>query len=239
VLPPTLHVEQPIPQARFAESPFYVNSEARPWIEGRPGRPRRAGVSAFGFGGTNFHAVLEEYIPGLHRSDREARSFASADVPRAAVTTPVAEGVEQTGPATAKASMRGALVLGGRDEADLVDQLQQVLSRAASGAVPPSGAPDPALADAAVRVAIDYADAADLATKAGKAVKAFATGTPALWKMLRAQGVFVGRGPAPKVAFLYTGQGSQYVNMLQDLRGHDPVVEETFAEADRVLTPLL
>ncbi len=37
---------------------------------------------------------------------------------------------------------------------------------------------------------------------------------PALFRMLRQQGVFVGRGAAPKVAFLYTGQGSQYVNML-------------------------
>ena len=39
-----------------------------------------------------------------------------------------------------------------------------------------------------------------------------------MWRMLRSQGVFVGRGPAPKVAFLYTGQGSQYANMLRSLR---------------------
>ncbi len=83
------------------------------------------------------------------------------------------------------------------------------------------------------------ADAVDLATKAAKAVKAFRSGTAAMWKMLRAQGVFVGRGPAPKVAFLYTGQGSQYVNMLKDLRANVPVVAETFAEADRIMTPLL
>ncbi|MGH3331696.1 MAG: acyltransferase domain-containing protein, partial [Nocardioidaceae bacterium] len=35
------------------------------------------------------------------------------------------------------------------------------------------------------------------------------------------------------------GQGSQYVNMLTDLRAHVPVVAETFAEADRIMTPLL
>ncbi len=51
--------------------------------------------------------------------------------------------------------------------------------------------------------------------------------------------MFVGRGPAPKVALLYTGQGSQYVNMLQALRDREPVVAETFAEADRIMTPLL
>ena len=42
---------------------------------------------------------------------------------------------------------------------------------------------------------------------------------------------------AGKVAFLYTGQGSQYVNMLADLRSAEPVVAATFDEADEVMTP--
>ncbi len=90
-----------------------------------------------------------------------------------------------------------------------------------------------------MRVAIDFADAADLATKLDKTVTALTTDNPAVFRMLRQQGVFVGRGPAPKVAFLYTGQGSQYVNMLQDLRALEPIVADTFAEADAVMTPLL
>src|SRR5205085_6571573 len=61
VLPPTLGVTQPNPKARFGEGPLYVNSETRPWVHGDPDQPRRAGVSAFGFGGTNFHVVVEEY----------------------------------------------------------------------------------------------------------------------------------------------------------------------------------
>jgi malonyl CoA-acyl carrier protein transacylase len=51
--------------------------------------------------------------------------------------------------------------------------------------------------------------------------------------------VFLGRGRPGKVAFLYTGQGSQYVNMLKDLRAQEPVVADTFAQADRVMTPML
>ncbi|HEY0166527.1 MAG TPA: beta-ketoacyl synthase N-terminal-like domain-containing protein, partial [Jatrophihabitans sp.] len=61
VLPPTLNVTQPSSAADFGSSAFYVNSVARPWILD-PDRPRRrAAVSAFGFGGTNFHCVLEEH----------------------------------------------------------------------------------------------------------------------------------------------------------------------------------
>src|SRR6266508_4049755 len=48
-----------------------------------------------------------------------------------------------------------------------------------------------------------------------------------------------GRGAAPKVAFLHTGQGSQYVNMLRPLRDREPIVADAFAEADRIMTPLL
>ncbi|MEZ5249230.1 MAG: acyltransferase domain-containing protein [Ilumatobacteraceae bacterium] len=91
----------------------------------------------------------------------------------------------------------------------------------------------------AVRLAVDFADAADLGAKLDKVVKAFASGNPAMFRLLRQQGVFVGRGAAPKVAFLYTGQGSQYVNMLEALRRDEPIVADTFDEADRVMTPLL
>ena len=61
VLPPTLGVDNPIEILRRPDTPFYVNTETRPWNPSAPESPRRAGVSAFGFGGTNFHVVLEEY----------------------------------------------------------------------------------------------------------------------------------------------------------------------------------
>ncbi|HZN57822.1 MAG TPA: beta-ketoacyl synthase N-terminal-like domain-containing protein, partial [Planctomycetota bacterium] len=59
VLPPTIKVEQPLDVLQSGRAPFYVNTEKRPWLP-RPGHPRRAAVSAFGFGGSNFHCVLEE-----------------------------------------------------------------------------------------------------------------------------------------------------------------------------------
>ncbi|MEJ0094335.1 MAG: amino acid adenylation domain-containing protein [Methylocella sp.] len=57
-LPPTLFFETPNPHIAFDGGPFYVNTQWRDWLRGD--EPRRAGVSAFGVGGTNAHVVLEE-----------------------------------------------------------------------------------------------------------------------------------------------------------------------------------
>ncbi|MCU7729478.1 SDR family NAD(P)-dependent oxidoreductase [Actinoplanes sp. KI2] len=227
VLPPSLHFERPNPNVDWNSVPFRVNTELREW-PAPPGRVRYAGVSAFGFGGTNFHAVLEEYVPGRHRQPEAARSFAGETLPRS----------EPVGTAP-RPPLRGAAVVGGRDETEVAGRLEELRSAAAAGRAPAPAAPDPALADAAIRVAIDYADAGDLATKAGKALQALRGNSEPMWRMLRAQGVFLGRGKPGKVAFLYTGQGSQYVNMLAGLRRSEPIVAGAFAEADAVMTPLL
>ena len=60
VLPPTLKATEPDPNLNIHNSLLYLNTESRPWFSNHE-NPRRAGVSAFGFGGSNFHAVLEEY----------------------------------------------------------------------------------------------------------------------------------------------------------------------------------
>jgi acyl transferase domain-containing protein/NAD(P)-dependent dehydrogenase (short-subunit alcohol dehydrogenase family)/acyl carrier protein len=69
VLPPTIKVDQPVGSLSQGRSPFYINTEKRPWL-GRPHHPRRAAVSSFGFGGSNFHCVLEEY-----RQEKESISW--------------------------------------------------------------------------------------------------------------------------------------------------------------------
>ncbi len=61
VLPPTINVTQPHSKLKIEDSPFYLNTEPRPWIRHQERGPRRASVSSFGFGGTNYHVVLEEY----------------------------------------------------------------------------------------------------------------------------------------------------------------------------------
>ncbi|MFJ8944412.1 SDR family oxidoreductase [Streptomyces sp. NPDC102395] len=63
VRPPTLHVETPNAAWDADSSPFVFHTEARPWAV--PAAERLAGVSAFGFGGTNFHVVLAAHGDGV------------------------------------------------------------------------------------------------------------------------------------------------------------------------------
>ena len=241
VLPPSVHFEHPNPDIDFAHSPLYVNTNLKPWTVPADGT-RRAGVSAFGFGGTNFHAVLEEYIPNKLNGNGK-RSLAASETPRVAGNGECLDlkndsRTTHTEP-TYKAPLRGALVIGATSETALAERLRVIQKDAEAGRKPALTPPAESDLRAPERLAIDYAEAADLAEKSAKALRALAANQGATWKALRAQGIFRGHGPAPKVAFLYTGQGSQYVNMLQGLRAAESIVAETFAEADRVMAPLL
>jgi len=60
-LPPTINVEEPNPAMDIKNSSFYINNNVRPWLKKNSEHVRRAGSSAFGFGGTNFHVLLEEH----------------------------------------------------------------------------------------------------------------------------------------------------------------------------------
>jgi acyl transferase domain-containing protein/NADP-dependent 3-hydroxy acid dehydrogenase YdfG len=70
-LPATLHVKTVNPKIQLDGTPFQILTEAKPWPSAArsnfPGKPRRAGISSFGFGGVNAHLILEEF----HKSPSE------------------------------------------------------------------------------------------------------------------------------------------------------------------------
>jgi malonyl CoA-acyl carrier protein transacylase len=226
VLPPSLNFHKPNPGVDFNTSPFAVNTQLRPW-EMKNGNPRRAGVSAFGFGGTNFHAVLEEYIPGKITSEQKT-TISMAE------TSPETRSSQDL-----KTPLRGAFVKGAGSLNELVSKLEAFLPKVEGGWSPEKKAPAKADLQAAFRLAIDYGDASELAEKITRAIKGIKAGKPGVWKPLNAKGIFLGQGPAPKIAFTFTGQGSQYVNMLRELKETEPIIADTFREADEVMTPLL
>ena len=227
VLPPSLNFWRPNPNIDWATSPFFVNTELREWTTPACGI-RRAGVSAFGFGGTNFHVVLDEYVPGTPNGRRQTAVSVNKPQPKTAKES-----------ATSKAPLRGALVVGANSAPELGARLRSIESAARNGEAPAISAPAEDDLRASERVALDYDNAVDLEAKAGLALKGLAHENPATWSALRGRGVYRGRGPAPEVAFVYTGQGSQYLNMLAGLRASEPVVANAFDEADAVTARLL
>ena len=215
VLPPTIGVERPNKRADFARTPFYVNSEARPWIARPDGTPRRAGVSAFGFGGTNFHVVMEEYRGAFRPTD---------------------DALERDWPSELFIWTAG-------DRAGLVSALAPV-DRALSQPSPPRLADLAATtcavarkcAHAGVRLAIVAQSDDDLRTKLAAARAGL--DDPKCSEMADPTGVFFSERPLARqgrIAFLYPGQGSQYPDMGRDLALHFPEARLSFEQTDAVL----
>jgi len=203
VLPPTL-CEEPDPALELERTPFYLNTETRPWIHGGP-HPRRAGVNAFGFGGINAHVILEEY-----RRPQRARGPSLLAVP----------GREEL------------VALSAESAPALIETLERLAARLRQNA-PPSLAEVAKAAAAQAhggshRLALVCESEADLLTKLDQALaKLKAAASPAPFKTR--SGIYYGHGNAPgRLCFLFPGEGSQYPNMLADLAIHFPPLREWF-----------
>ncbi|MCB9660084.1 MAG: SDR family oxidoreductase [Sandaracinaceae bacterium] len=188
VLPPTTKVDAPNPKLKLEESAFYLPTKARPWVRGSD-HPRRASVSSFGFGGSNFHVAMEEYTGPSARQDR-TRAFGSELV---VVTGASAADV------AAKCRALAAEVAACTDPG-LLPFLAQASQQAFDAAQAASGA----------RVAVVAKSEADLAAKLTKAADLADKGAPADLPGGVSFGVGAHQGD---VAFLFPGQGSQYIEM--------------------------
>ena len=213
VLPPTLHVTTPNPKLSEAESPFFVNTEALPWLGDGEGAPRRAGVSSFGFGGTNFHAVLEEHAEDGESLDRLTSAVWPAELFAWAGASPAA--LEET-----LAAFEGGLEDGSPSLRTLAANLQAASRRSRADAD-------------AVRLCLVATDRADLRAKLASAREALREGRTSL---LDRRGVYLGAGArAGRLAFLFPGQGSQAPHMLRDLAVQFPYLRASCEAADRAL----
>lgn len=66
-IPPQNNFTSPNPKFDIAGSPFTISNVAKPWRENDGTEPRRTGINGFGFGGSNAHVIMEEYVPEYHR----------------------------------------------------------------------------------------------------------------------------------------------------------------------------
>ncbi|MBN1960591.1 MAG: SDR family NAD(P)-dependent oxidoreductase [Deltaproteobacteria bacterium] len=215
ILPPTINVRQTDPDVHYDKLPIYINQEVQPWERPNSG-VRRAAVSSFGFGGTNFHVLLEEHVPGMLK-----------DLTKVQVSVP----------GNVKKGNDGFVCLGAVSPTALRERLQVTINDAERVATGPSITNTDICANE--RIAITFSSASELADKAKQALNTLDKDDPQSWRFMRNRGIYRGQGQKPKIAFLFPGQGSQYLGMLQELRDSEPEVRATFDEADATMAESL
>lgn len=202
VLPPTL-CDEVSTELGLEQSPFYINTEPRPWIHPQD-TPRRAAVESFGFGGINCHAILEEPPVDAARTPSEA----------------MPGGAE-------------LVVLMGADRADLmerVEHLQRYLSTHPAARLrdvaytswqQARGRSD------AHRLALVATDSRDLETKLTQALKRLQDQKRDHFST-RGGSLYASKPMEGALAFLFPGEGSQYSGMLAPLALRFPSVRHWF-----------
>ncbi len=215
VLPPHAGVTSPLPAVAGGDQPMYLLAEATPWLAGTA--PRRAGASAFGFGGTNYHAVVEEHRP------------TGAGAAPGATLWPCE-----------------LFVIGADDRGGLHRQLDR-LDRAAAylAAAPNDGRPAAfAFRDLAyVSLVEAKADAPWRAAMVATSLDELRAGIRRLkesepGQLAPSKGVFLAAGP-PRgdLAFVFPGQGSQHPGMGRSLALYFPELRESVDQASQRMPP--
>ncbi|MFN7852248.1 MAG: beta-ketoacyl synthase N-terminal-like domain-containing protein, partial [Dolichospermum sp.] len=211
VLPPTINVSKPHPKLNIENSPFYLNTETRPWVS-HPTQPRRAGVSAFGFGGTNYHVVLEEYEHEHHHPyrlhHRPESLLLFAPTPSELLSR--CQQIQQQ------------LQIEGKER-----HYQQLITDSQTRKIPVNYA-------RMGFVANDLAQAEELLKIAIAGLKQ----KPEAESWEHPQGIYYrqkGIDPTGKVVALFSGQGSQYLEMGRELVMNFPCLRQTYTHMDSLL----
>ncbi|MFD7668473.1 type I polyketide synthase [Streptomyces sp. NPDC059788] len=245
VLPRTLHAEEPSPHVDWSAGAVRLLNEAVVWPEGE--QPRRAGVSAFGMSGTNAHVIIEEApadesdTPDTAAGDDTANADAATSDGAAEVAAPpvlsgagAGAGAEAgAGAGTGAKAGTSAWLVSGRSAESLAAQAGRLREFALSRA-------DLEPADVAWSLATTRATFEHRAVVTGADREVLAAGLAAVATGRPAAGVVSGAirpGGVGRTAFVFPGQGSQWLGMGRELRQVSPVFAQRLAECGEALSP--
>ncbi|MEV6005013.1 type I polyketide synthase [Streptomyces griseomycini] len=219
VLPKTLHVAEPTPQVDWSTGDVALLTEARDWPD--TGRPRRFGVSSFGFSGTNAHAIIEQ----------------APDIEPTETAEPTETG-ESTGPVAELPPSPVPLLVSAKDNDALREQAQRL--RAHLVAHPELEPRDVAGTLAVARSVFDSRAIVVGQDRDGllAGLAAIAEGPAAVARGVESARATTGTArPAGKVAFVFPGQGSQWLGMGAALAESSPVFRASLEACAEALAP--
>ncbi|MFJ2581034.1 type I polyketide synthase [Kitasatospora aureofaciens] len=228
-LPQTLHADEPTPHVEWAAGDVKLLSEAVAWPTGE--RVRRAGVSSFGMSGTNVHLILEE-APTADGESAGAGEPAGEGADEAVSEAPAAE-VEAAPavPAVVEGDGVGAWLVSGRSAEVLTAQAGRLRDWV-------SARPEVASADVAWSLAATRSVFEHRAVVVGGGREELVSGLGSLVAGTRAGSVVSGVARSGgRTAFVFAGQGAQWVGMGRELALSSPVFAARLAECERALAP--
>ncbi|MCG8416656.1 MAG: AMP-binding protein [Proteobacteria bacterium] len=238
---PSLHFRQLNPHIDLDRCPIQINTQCRPWPQ-EPGQRRWAGVSSFGFGGTNVHVIVGE--PGQASNRRQTTGHGVTET-KSNERPPRRHGDADHRPDTARSSH--LFTLSARTDQALARTVQQYLSLIETGSLDSDRAgnsdrPARLLADLcystnttrthfARRLGLVVNSTSELAA----ALAAFKPDQSAQSDESALQHLSPAGAYRPRVAFLFTGQGSQYPGMSQELYRTHPGYRRVLDQCDEIL----
>jgi acyl transferase domain-containing protein/NAD(P)-dependent dehydrogenase (short-subunit alcohol dehydrogenase family)/acyl carrier protein/3-hydroxymyristoyl/3-hydroxydecanoyl-(acyl carrier protein) dehydratase len=265
-IPPNAIYEIPNREFDIKNSPFHVPVKKEEWKHDKP-YPRIGGVSSFGFGGTNYHVIMEEYDPEyakkhylepMKEADLRLRSEAPCLEPIEGPPESISElprGVTnfQQYKDIYKQAEVDLITICADDPGEMMEHVNELIAKLEDMEARPFEAPrlkdlaheyNSQIRKSGMRLVVTGENGPEIAGKLKKALKAAESENPEeAFLMLARQGVFFNpnakKKQKGKIGFLFPGQGSQYINMLRDLRERFKIVRDTFDEADEIMKDLI
>ena len=232
VIPQHLHFTNPNPQIEWDGLPLRVASEATDW-PAHPDRPARAAVSAFGMSGTNAHVIVEGYGSPAEDSAMGGQAQSSGPAQQVPVSLPDSVGNLPV-PADGLTERRTRfLPLSGKTDSALQDLAGRYISwldeRATESSQNGSALADMAWMAGSGRSHLDH--------RAGIVFDDAESLREGLIRLDKGNGASDSAEPqaATRVAFLYSGDGSQWAGMGEALYNTEPVVRAVLDRCDAVV----
>ncbi|BAY66478.1 amino acid adenylation domain-containing protein [Calothrix brevissima NIES-22] len=214
-IPPSLHFQQPNPLIPFAQTPFEVNTKLCPW---ESTGLRRAGISSFGIGGTNAHIVIEEAPLAIQNSKyptgKQAYKIQNED---------------------AMERQEHLLTLSAKTEKALVELISRYETHLAAN-------PDLDLGDICFTANTGRSHLQHRASAIASSISDLHQKLVKFRTQQEVKSLKIGQiqeTTQPKIAFLFTGQGSQYVDMGRHLYETQPTFRKIIDHCHEILLPYL
>ncbi|MDR0646194.1 MAG: type I polyketide synthase, partial [Elusimicrobiota bacterium] len=251
ILPPSINFETPNPTIDWANSPFKVITAAAAW---NTDKIRRANISSFGFGGTNFHLAAQEFNPDVKfeqpvQLQKCAINASNAQNDLNNQESKMTQSLNAAGKYVLMVPLEklqgDMLVFSAETKQDLFNKLNNAINAIENNAsyITKIAYKNHTSKHGNFAVAINAEDTVKLKEKIEYFIKTASSGD--VWAeqslYLKMKGIypFYPREEKPKVCFMFPGQGAQYVDMMKDLASKYKIVKDTFDEADEILKGMI